>query len=90
MTEHKMGKANSEKYVVPPGTVVITGAQGHIQSDQAVAIARHYGKRQVVDNWTIGTPIPDDAIALTSETRLVNAIRFKNAMNAAGIVTFGC
>lgn len=83
-----MGTA-SPRYVVPPGTVVITGPQGCGKSNHGEALARHYGKVAVIDDWTIGTPIPSDAIALTSETRLINAIRYKNAMSAAGIVTSG-
>lgn len=84
-----MGKANSPKYIVPPGTVIITGPQGCGKSSYGVALARHYGKSRVVDDWTLGTPIPDEAIALTHETRLINAIRFKNAMSAAGLATSG-
>lgn len=84
-----MENAKSKKYIVPAGTVVITGPQGCGKSKHGTAIARHYGKTAVVDEWIIGMPIPANAIALTSETRLVNAIPFKNAMRAAGLASRG-
>lgn len=77
--------AMPQAYVVPPGTVIITGPQGCGKTRNGAALARHYGKRRVIDDWTLGTPIPADAIALTNETHLVNAIPFKNAIRAAGL-----
>ncbi|WP_136419951.1 hypothetical protein [Herbaspirillum sp. ST 5-3] len=80
-----METGKQQKYLVPAGTVIITGPQGCGNSRNAQILASHYGKRRVIDNWTIGTPVPSDAIALTTETRLINAISFKNALRAAGL-----
>lgn len=77
---------STQAYVVPAGTVVITGPQGCGKTRYGAQLARHYDKRSIVDDWTIGTAIPADAIALTTETRLINAISFKNALRAAGLV----
>jgi energy-coupling factor transporter ATP-binding protein EcfA2 len=76
-------------YVVPPGTVIITGPQGCGKSQFGAALARFYGKRRVIDDWMLGDKVPEDAIALTSETHLINAISFRNAMRAAGLSTKG-
>jgi hypothetical protein len=77
------------QHIVPAGTVVITGPQGCGKTRNGKALARHYGKCRIVDNWMPGTRIPSDAIALTCETNLINAIPFKNAMRAAGLVKTG-
>lgn len=84
-----MGTARPPKFVVPPGSVIITGAQGCSKAEHAAALAKHYGKTRVVDEWKHGDPVPADALVLTNDTRLINAIRFKNAMSAAGLVTSG-
>jgi hypothetical protein len=80
-----MGIQKSSQYVVPPGTVIITGPEGCGKSKFGEFLAAHYGKTKIIDDWTIGTPVPPDAIALTSESCLINAIPFKNAMRAAGL-----
>lgn len=80
-----MERSASAKYVVPPGSLVISGPQGCGKSRHAKALARYYGKTRVIDDWIPGTPIPGNALALTHETRLINAIPFKNAMRAAGL-----
>jgi hypothetical protein len=76
-------------YVVPAGTVVIHGPDTPEKYLHANTLARHYGKRHVILHWTTGTPIPRDAIALTTESRLINAISLKHAMSAAGLAKGG-
>lgn len=72
-------------YVVPAGTVVIHGPDTPEKYLHAHTLARHYGKRHVVLHWTVGDRIPHNAIALTTDSHLINAISLDNAMRAAGL-----
>jgi hypothetical protein len=86
-----MAKLNKlpHAYVVPPGTVVIHGPDSSEKFLHAHALARHYGRRRVINHWQVGTPVPIDAIALTTDSHLINAISLKNAMRAAGLARGG-
>ena len=64
--------------------VVIYGPQGCGKSAHATALANHYGKTRVVDDWEPGGPVPADTLALTSAA-CDGAIHFLEAANAAGI-----
>lgn len=76
-------------YVVPAGTVIIHGPDTPEKYLHAYPLAHHYGKQHVVLHWTAGTPVPRNAIALTTDSHLINAIAFKDAMRAAGLANAG-
>jgi cytidylate kinase len=46
--------------------IVIYGPQGCGKSTHASALARHYGKTRIVDDWLPGAPLRADTIALTN------------------------
>ena len=78
-----MAKPEAPKpFAVPPGAVIITGPQGSGKTLHAQALALHYGKQRIVDEWFIGQTVPMDALILTTERNLVNAIPLKNAVRA--------
>jgi hypothetical protein len=64
--------------------IVIYGPQGCGKSTHASALANHYGKTRVVDDWEPGGPVPADTLALT-DASCAGAIHFLEAANAAGI-----
>lgn len=66
-------------------TVVIYGPEGCGKSRHAAALAAHYGKSTVVDDWTPGQPLPANALALTTEPNQAGAIPFDVAMREAGL-----
>lgn len=65
--------------------VFIHGPQGCGKSKHAAALAKHYGKTTIIDDWHVGTPIPAHALALTSMSNIEGAIEFDAAMQAAGL-----
>jgi len=68
----------------PEQGIVIYGPSGCGKSAHAVALARHYGKDRIVDDWTPGGPVPADTLVLTSIPH-GDAINFLDAARAAGI-----
>jgi cytidylate kinase len=60
-----MEKTMSAHQTTPQG-VVIYGPQGSGKSTHAAALARHYGKTRIVDEWVPGAPLRADTIALTN------------------------
>lgn len=64
--------------------IVIYGPQGCGKSTHAAALARHYGKTRIVDDWTPSRPVPADTLALTNACH-IGAIHFLDAAAAAGI-----
>ena len=66
-------------------TLIIHGPQGCGMSRHAAALAKHYGRTIILDDWTPGTPVPADALVLTNESNVEGAIEFKDAMRAAGL-----
>jgi hypothetical protein len=67
-----------------PAGIVIYGPQGCGKSTHATALARHYGKTRIVDDWMPGRQLPSDTLALTNACH-IGAIHFLDAANAAGI-----
>ena len=63
---------------------VIYGPQGCGKTTHAVALARHYGKTRIVDDWQPGGPVPSNTLALTSAPHQ-GAIPFLKAVTEAGI-----
>jgi replication-associated recombination protein RarA len=64
--------------------IVVYGPQGCGKTTHAAALARHYGKTRIVDDWTPSRPVPADTLALTNACH-VEAIHFLDATAAAGI-----
>ncbi|MFC5548174.1 ATP-binding protein [Massilia aerilata] len=63
---------------------IIYGPQGCGKSAHAAALARHYGKDRIVDDWTPGCPVRADTLVLTNIPH-ENAVNFLDATRAAGI-----
>jgi hypothetical protein len=71
-------------------SVVIYGPAGCGKSRNAAALARHYGKSEIVDDWQphAGRPVPANALVLTNASPAPRgAIEFASAMRAAGLAT---
>lgn len=70
--------------------VVIYGPEGCGKSRNAAALARHYGKSVIVDDWQphAGNRVPANALVLTNASPAPHgAIEFSAAMRAAGLTT---
>lgn len=69
--------------------IVIYGPAGCGMSRNAAALAAHYGKTMVIDEWAPGDALPENAIALTNvipnRAQLRNAIPFAEAIRAVGL-----
>lgn len=68
--------------------VLIHGPAGCGKTRNGHALARHFGKSTVIDDWTshTGAPVPDFALALTNEAPApAGSIPFAVAMRAAGL-----
>ena len=61
-------------------STVIYGHQGCGKTAHKAALAAHFNKAQVIDGWTPGNPLPDDAMALTNVPGVQGAIAFNDAM----------
>lgn len=68
----------------PAPGVVIYGPAGCGKTTHAAALAKHYGKTRIVDDWTPGGPVPADTLALTSVLHQ-GAIAFLTAATEAKI-----
>jgi Holliday junction resolvasome RuvABC ATP-dependent DNA helicase subunit len=78
------GSTNPRKSRHQENGVVIYGPQGCGKTTHAAALARHYGKDRIVDDWVPGRPAPADTLALTNACH-IGAIHFLDAATAAGI-----
>lgn len=65
--------------------VVIHGPQGCGKTTHAVALAKHYDKTRIVDDWTPGSRLSAETLALTNIPHQ-GAVPFDAAMRAAGLV----
>lgn len=66
------------------GGVIVFGPHLCGKTTHAAALARHFGKSRIVDDWTPGGPVSADTLALTSHPHPA-AIRFVDAISEAGI-----
>jgi ATP/maltotriose-dependent transcriptional regulator MalT len=66
-----------------PG-VVIYAPQGSGKSTHAAALARHYRKTRIVDEWIPGGPLSADSIALTN-VPVRGSVYLLDALDAAQI-----
>lgn len=68
--------------------VIVHGPEGCGKSRHAAALARHYGKTVILDDWQprAGVSVPAHALALTNVSPPPkNAIEFSKAMREAGL-----
>lgn len=47
--------------------VIIRGPQGCGKTRNAEALAKHFGKTLIIDDWKDGEPLPDNALCLTQD-----------------------
>lgn len=66
------------------GTIIISGPPGSGKTQNGEALARHYGKSRIVDEWSEGDRLPADALVLTCDAP-AGAIHIDTALRAAGI-----
>lgn len=64
--------------------IVVYGPPGCGKSTHAVALAIHFGKSRIVDDWTPGGRLGDDTLALTNVPHGAT-ISFLDAASDAGI-----
>lgn len=57
--------------------IIICGPQGCGKTRNSEALAKHYGKTVIVNDWTFGQPLPDDAICLTSEEAFACVVTYR-------------
>lgn len=81
-----MPRQSDQQEQVPAG-ILIHGPQGCGKTLHAAALAAHYGKTVIVDDWHLGMPVPEHALALTCRNDISGAIAFDDAMQAAGLAT---
>lgn len=63
--------------------VIIYGPQGCGKTRFASMLAAHYGKSTIVDDWSFGKPLPEDAMGLCDcDPNFPRAIPFDVAMQA--------
>lgn len=74
-------QANSQN---SPAGVVVCGPQGCGKTTYACALARHFGKTRIVDDWTPGGPVPANTLALTNQPHQ-GAVPFLTAATEAKI-----
>ncbi len=65
-------------------SIVIYGPNGCGKSRYAVALAKHFGKTRIVDDWTPGSRLDDDTLALTNVPHQ-GAVPFLKAVSEARI-----
>ncbi|MES2787645.1 MAG: hypothetical protein V4684_19420 [Pseudomonadota bacterium] len=76
---------DTSKIVFPTQSgVVIYGPEACGKTTHAAALAAHYRKEVVIDDWLPGDPLPTHALALTNQ-RCEGAIPFVDAVAFAGI-----
>jgi anion-transporting ArsA/GET3 family ATPase len=68
----------------PPKAVIIYGPSGCGKSTFSCALARHFGKTRIVDDWTPGSRLGDDTLALTNIPHQ-GAVPFLQAVSEARI-----
>lgn len=64
--------------------IVIYGPPACGKTTHAAALACHYGKTRIVDDWQPGGPLSSDTLALTNIPHQ-RAVHFLDAARAAGI-----
>ncbi|MCC6071437.1 AAA family ATPase [Massilia sp. GCM10020059] len=66
-----------------PG-IIVYGPSGCGKTTHAVALAAHFGKSRIVDDWAPGGRVGDDTLALTNFPH-ADSISFVDAASDAGI-----
>ena len=64
--------------------VIVYGPAGCGKSTHAVALAAHFGKSRIVDDWAPGSRVREDTLALTNVPH-AGTISFVDAATDAGI-----
>lgn len=64
--------------------IVVYGPAGCGKTTHAAALAAHFGKSRIVDDWAPGGRVSDDTLALTNVPH-VGSISFIDAVSDAGI-----
>jgi hypothetical protein len=57
--------------------VIVYGSQGCGKSRHGAAIAKHFGKAQIIDDWKLGDHLPQDALCLTNDDRVHGLEQFQ-------------
>jgi hypothetical protein len=50
--------------------VIVYGPQGCGKTRYGQAIANHFGKTHIIDDWKLGDHLPQDALCLTNDERV--------------------
>ncbi len=67
--------------------VIVHGPQGCGKTRHSAALARHFGKGRVVDDYVPGGRLDEDTLALTDmPVTGPNAVDFATAMREAGLI----
>lgn len=66
-------------------SVIICGESGCGKTANAEKLCKFYKMAKIVDGWTIGEPIPENALILTNCQNAPGAIQFDDAMKTAGL-----
>lgn len=74
--------ASTDQPIPASAGILIYGPQGCGKTQNAAALAGHYGKSVVIDEWVPGMALPANAIALTHVPGIEGAIAFDDAMRA--------
>ena len=61
-------------------SIIIFGPQGCGKTRNVAELAAHFGMTRVVEDWTPGDALPDDALALTNFPGVEGVIDFEEAM----------
>lgn len=74
-------------------SIVIHGPQGCGKGIHAPIMARHFGCKQIIDDWNGTDPVPAGAMVLTNLASFVappgaTVVAFSEAMKQAGLRTF--
>lgn len=64
--------------------VIVFGPQGCGKTRNARALADHFGMLRVIDEWSVGDPMPEDTLLLTNDSNAPGAVDYFAAMREIG------